>query len=77
MAALRWLIEGWGYEVNSTDVVEVYELAMDAASRLNNIDEVADQIWQLTESNNSASMQSVRSALHGWMRMRLPPPNEA
>lgn len=72
MAALRWLSEGWGYEVTSTDVVEAHDLAMDAASKLNDIDDVADQIWQLIESNQSASMQFVRRALHGRMRMRPP-----
>lgn len=59
MAALRWLSEGWGYEVSSTDVVEAYDLAMDAASRLNDIGDVADQIWQLNESTQGASMQFV------------------
>ena len=37
MAALRWLSEGWGYEVTSADVVEAYDRAMDAAIRLNTI----------------------------------------
>jgi hypothetical protein len=44
MAALRWLSQGWGYEVTSADVVEVYDRAMDAAAKLNNIDDVTDQI---------------------------------
>ena len=43
-------------------------LAMDAAFRLNKIDNVSDQIRQLVESNESASMQFVRQALHGRMR---------
>lgn len=73
MAALRWLSEGWGYEVTSTDVVEAHDLAMDAASKLNDTDGVADQIWKLIESNNGAAMQFVRSALHGRVRMRPPP----
>lgn len=30
-AALRWLNEGWGYEVTGMDVVEAYELALAAA----------------------------------------------
>ncbi|WP_049780690.1 hypothetical protein [Nitrosococcus halophilus] len=64
--------EGWGYEVTGTDVVEAYDLAMAAASELNDIDGVVDQIWKLIESNNSGSMQFVRSALHGRMRMRPP-----
>ncbi|MES9874572.1 MAG: hypothetical protein ABW146_15815 [Candidatus Sedimenticola sp. 6PFRAG7] len=76
MAALRWLSEGWGYEVTSGDVVEAYDRAMDAASRLNKVDEVADQIRQLVESNESASMLFVRQSLHGRMRTPLSSVNE-
>ena len=70
MAALRWLGEGWGYEVTSGDVVEAYDRAMDAANRLNNTDDVNDQIRQLVESKESASMQFVRQSL----LRRLHPP---
>ncbi|MES9905883.1 MAG: hypothetical protein ABW168_24820 [Sedimenticola sp.] len=68
MAALHWLSEGWGYEVTSTDVVEAYDRAMDAAARLNKIDEVTAQIRQLVESNEGASVVFVRHSLHGYMR---------
>ena len=47
--------------------LEAYDRAMDAASRLNIIDDVTDQIRQLVESNESASMLFVRQALHGRM----------
>ncbi len=63
MTALRWLCAGWGYEVTSIDVVEAYDRAMDAASRLNNTGSVNDQIRQLVESNESAPMQFVRQSL--------------
>ena len=76
MAALRWLSEGWGYEVTSADVVEAYDRAMDAASRLNKIDEVTGQIRQLVESNESASVLFVRQSLHGRMRVHLSSVNE-
>lgn len=76
MAALRWLSEGWGYEVTSADVAEAYDRAMDAASRLNNVDDVTDQIRQLVESNESASMQFVRQSLHRRMRPHLSSANE-
>jgi len=76
MAALRWLSEGWGYEVTSADVVEAYDRAMDAASRMNNIADVTDQIRQLVESNESASMLFVRQALHGRMRAHPSSVNE-
>lgn len=70
MAALRWLCAGWGYEVTSADVVEAYNRALDAASRLNNIDDVTDQILQLVESNDSASIQFVRQSLRGRIHQR-------
>ena len=43
MAALRWLNEGWGYEVTSTDVTDAYDLALEGAAR-SRIDNVSDQI---------------------------------
>jgi hypothetical protein len=70
MAALRWLSEGWSYEVTSTDVVEAYDRAMVAAARLNNTDDVNDQIRQLVESNESAPTQFVRQSL--LRRLRTP-----
>lgn len=72
MAGLRWLSEGWGYEVTSADVVEAYDRAMDAALRLDTVDEVNDRIRQLVESNESASMQFVRQSL--LRRLRTPSP---
>lgn len=76
MAALRWLGEGWGYEVTSADVVEAYDRALDAASRLNEIDDVTDQIRQLVESKESASMQFVRQSLRASMRAHSSSVNE-
>ncbi|MCG7872695.1 MAG: hypothetical protein JAZ11_11395 [Candidatus Thiodiazotropha lotti] len=76
MAALRWLSEGWGYEVTSGDVIEAYDRAMDAAARLNNIDDVTGQIRQLVESNASASVLFVRQSLQGRMRAHLSSVNE-
>ncbi|MCU7920461.1 MAG: hypothetical protein KZQ95_19195 [Candidatus Thiodiazotropha sp. (ex Epidulcina cf. delphinae)] len=76
MTALLWLSEGWGYEVTSSDVVEAYDRAMDAAARLKKVDEVTDQIRQLIESNESASVLFVRQSLHGRMRMPRSSVNE-
>ncbi len=63
IAALRWLGEGWGYEITSVDVVEAYDRAMDAASRLNKSDGVRERILRLVESSDSASMRFVRQSL--------------
>jgi hypothetical protein len=76
MAALRWLSQGWGYEVTSADVVEAYDRAMDAASRLNKIDEVTGQIQQLIDSKQGASMQFVRQSLRARMRAHSSSVNE-
>ena len=63
MAALRWLCEGWGYKVTSVDLLEAYDRAMDAAAKLDNIDEVADQVQQLLESTESSATLFVRQSL--------------
>ena len=70
IAALRWLSEGWGYEVTSIDVVEAYDRAMDAATRLNKVDAVNEQIRVLVEVNDNAGRQNagrqfIRQALQG------------
>jgi len=70
MAALRWLSEGWGYEVTGADVMEAYDRAMDAAATLNKVDEVTDKIQQLIETNESESTRFVRQALQGRMLAR-------
>ena len=54
--------------MSSADVVEAYDWALDAAARLNKIDDVTDKIRQLIESNESASVLFVRQALQARMR---------
>ncbi len=71
MAALRWLSEGWGYEVTSTDVVEAYDRAMDTASKLNDIDDVTGLIRLPVESNENTSMLFFRQVLHRRIRAHL------
>jgi len=68
MAALRWLSEGGGYEVTGSDVVEAYDRAMNAASKLNNVDDVTSQIRRLIELNKGASVLFVRQSLHAWLQ---------
>ena len=76
MAALRWLSEGWGYEVTSADVIEAYDHAMDAASKLNKVDDVTGQIRQIVASSKSGSVSFVRQSLHGRMRAHFSSVNE-
>ena len=65
MAALRWLAEGWGYEVTSSDVQEACDRALAAAERLNSLDDVTGRIQRFVESNESAGMVFVRESLRG------------
>jgi hypothetical protein len=67
LVALRWLSEGWGYEVTSVDVMEAYDRAVDAAARLNKADDVSEQIRQLVEANDNVASQFVRQALRAGM----------
>ena len=68
ITALRWLSEGWGYEVTSVDVVEAYDRAMDAAARLNKVDDVNERIRQLGDASDNAAVQFVRKAVQRRMR---------
>ena len=62
MAALRWLNEGWGYEVTGIDVIDAYELALAAAKRAH-IDDVLDQIRALLDQTKGAGNAFVRQSL--------------
>lgn len=68
IAALRWLSEGWGYEVTSVDVAEAYDRAMDAAAKLNRVDDVTKRIRQLVEARDNASVRFVGEAVQERMR---------
>ncbi len=47
MLALRWLVEGYGYEITSTDVWDAYTNVMAVAKELGNTDETQVEIAQL------------------------------
>ncbi|MES9814578.1 MAG: hypothetical protein ABW161_14705 [Candidatus Thiodiazotropha sp.] len=68
IAALRWLSEGWGYEVSNVDVVEAYDQAMDAAARLDMVDNVSERIQQLVATSDTAATKFVREVLQVRMR---------
>ena len=54
--------------MTGVDVVEAYDRAMDAAARLNKVDDVTERIWQLVEASDNAAAQFVRQAVQGRMR---------
>lgn len=62
MVALRWLNEGWGYEVTGIDVIDAYELALAAAERAH-IYDVLDQIRALLDQIQGAGNAFVRQSL--------------
>lgn len=64
------------YDVTSVDVVEAYDRAIDAASRLNKIADATDQIRQLVESSKRDSMLFVRQSLYERMRAHSSSVNE-
>ncbi|NKB64622.1 MAG: hypothetical protein GKR95_21735 [Gammaproteobacteria bacterium] len=66
LAALRWLNEGWGYEVTGIDVIDTYELALEAADRLH-IDDVLDQIRGLLDQTHGDGNAFVKQFLSGRM----------
>ncbi len=53
MAALRWLVEGYGYEVTGLDVLNVYEFTMQAAENAGRTVAVRQQIRNLVSKETS------------------------
>ena len=54
--------------MTSVDVVEAYDRAMDAATKLNMVDDVNERIRQIGEASDNAAVQFVRQAVKGRMR---------
>jgi hypothetical protein len=47
MAALRWLVEGYGYEITSLHVLDAYSLTMQAAEHAGRAEETKERIRKL------------------------------
>lgn len=54
MAALRWLVEGYGYEITGADVWSAYTNTMKAAEKAGRAGEVRDRIQRLVASETHA-----------------------
>ena len=63
MASLRWLCDGWGYEITELYVLNARDRALDAAARLDRIDEVSREIQHQVDSAEGIAAQFVRDAL--------------
>jgi len=55
IAALRWLVEGYGYEITSADVWSAYTNTMKAAEKAGCVAEVRDRIRRLLASEAYAN----------------------
>lgn len=53
IAALRWLVAGYGYEITSLDVREAYDFTMEAARNVGCLEETLLRIRKLVESDTS------------------------
>lgn len=62
LAALRWLCEGWGYEVTNFDVTDAYDLALKAGAKLHR-DDVSDEICSLLDQAQGTGSVFVRQVL--------------
>jgi len=62
MAALRWLNEGWGYEVTTVDVLDAFDLTPAAAEKAQ-IDNVLDQMRTLLDQTQCVGNAFVRQSL--------------
>ena len=47
MAALRWLVDGYGYEITGRDVLDAYTLTVAAAGNAGRADEIQQRIRDL------------------------------
>ena len=56
MASLKWLSEGWGYEITGLDVVSAYDYAMKAAAKLGLEEQVQRDIKNIVEQDTSPGM---------------------
>jgi hypothetical protein len=80
LAALRWLSQGWGYEITGTEVLQAHDYAMEAADALGRNSETEERIVAVINTADSEAAKFVRKCLAGYLRpnaakrrARLPP----
>jgi hypothetical protein len=52
MAALRWLCEGYGYEITPLDIWAAYRHTMEAAANAGSVQETRDRIRKLAQTSD-------------------------
>jgi len=53
MAALRWLIAGFGYEITGLDVLDAYRFALEAATKNDRLRDMKDRLWEMIAGDKS------------------------
>jgi hypothetical protein len=53
MAALRWLVEGYGYEITSLHVLDAYSFTMQAAEHAGRVEETQKRVRKLVATESS------------------------
>ena len=61
MAALRWLCEGYGYEITSADIWGAYRYTMEAAANAGSEKETRDRISRLAQTSGARFVVEVLS----------------
>lgn len=61
MAALRWLCEGYGYEINSADIWAAYRHTMEAAAHAGSTQETRNRIRKLAQTSDVRFVAEVLS----------------
>jgi len=56
IASLHWLSQGWGYEIDSSDVYTAYSLALEAGQKTGGVELVKSDIAHIIEQDRSPGM---------------------
>jgi hypothetical protein len=72
LAALHWLVEGYGYEITSADVWPAYTETVKAAERAGRAGEARDRIRSLVTARRTASASSPGHSVGCWVSERTP-----
>ena len=53
IAALRWLIAGYGYDITGLDVLAPCRFALEAATNIGCLQSAKDRIWEMVAADTS------------------------
>ncbi len=56
IASLHWLSQGWGYEIDSSDVYAAYSLALEAGQKIGKLEMVKNDVAHIIEQDRSPGM---------------------